>query len=324
MNRMQALVLDGNPPTASLRQVDIPVPGTGEALIKVRLAGICRTDLELARGYMQFQGIPGHEFVGEVVLMEPGNEAYLGRRVVGEINCGCGHCSYCQRGLSRHCPQRTVLGIQNRAGALAEYVTLPVTNLHFVPETVSDRVAVFTEPLAAALEILEQIHLRPNTRALVVGEGKLGLLIARVLQIHGCDLLCLGSHPGKLGVLKKWGIKAMPQGDYQPDERELVVEASGSAQGFATALKALRPRGKLVLKSTFHGSLALEAAPLVINEITVVGSRCGPFAPALKLLADGLIPVEDLISAVYPAADMERAFQRAAHPEALKVLVEFS
>jgi threonine dehydrogenase-like Zn-dependent dehydrogenase len=310
-----------------LGQVGMPKPEPGEALIKVRLAGICRTDLELVKGYMAFTGIPGHEFVGEVVDLPASDRCerldLMGKRVVGEINCGCGSCDLCHAGLQRHCLRRTVLGIQDRNGALAEYLTLPVENLHLVPDSVEDRATVFTEPLAAALEILEQVHLQPGTRALVIGDGKLGLLTARVLQIHGCDLLVLGSHDNKLAILRRGGIAAIHYRDYQPDARDLVVEVSGTPSGFATAVSALKPRGTLVLKSTYHGVLMVEAAQLVINEITVVGSRCGPFAPALQLLEQKLIDTDSLVTAVYPAREMESAFARAARPESLKVLVEF-
>jgi len=309
-------------------EAEIPRPQAGEALIKVRLAGICRTDLEIARGYMSFTGIPGHEFVGEVAQLnatDSGRQAeWIGKRVVGEINCGCGQCDFCRSGLERHCPQRTVLGILGRDGALAQYLTLPLRNLHPVPDESSDQSAVFTEPLAAALEILEQVRIQPDSRILVIGDGKLGLLVARVMQIHGCILLCLGTDGRKMGILKQWGVEAIHHSIFQPDGRDFAIEASGSPDGFGLALKALMPRGTLILKSTYHGSLILDAAPLVINEITVIGSRCGPFAPALKLLAQRLIPSDDLITAVYPFREMLKAFEHASQPEAMKVLVQFA
>ncbi len=323
---MQALFCDAG--GIRLIEAEIPQPRPGEALIKVRLAGICRPDLEIAKGYMSFTGVPGHEFVGEVVQLneaDAGREVdWIGKRVVGEINCGCGACDFCRCGLERHCSRRTVLGILGRNGALAEYLTLPLRNLHSVADAISDPCGAFTEPLAAALEILEQVLIEPDSRVLVIGDGKLGLLVARVMQIHVCNLLCLGADSQKMGILRKWGIEAVHYSDYRPDGRDFVVEVSGQPDGFGLALKALRPRGTLILKSTYHGSLNLDAAPLVVHEITVIGSRCGPFEPALKLLAQGLIPSDDLITAVYPAQDMLKAFEHASQREALKVLVQFA
>ncbi len=313
----------------SLEFKDIPTPEipTGEALIRVRMAGICRTDQELVKGYMSFSGVPGHEFVGEVVEVDSaaGSQAkeLIGKRVVGEINCGCGTCDYCHSGLERHCPQRTVLGIKGRDGAFAEYLTLPVNNLHVVPDTVDDQTAVFTEPLAAALEILEQVRIKPDDGVLVIGDGKLGLLIARILQLHGCRLLCLGSHPHKIELLKSWGIEAANYRDYQPVPCDLAVEASGSTQGFAIAVSALKARGTLIFKSTYAETLTFDVAPLVVNEITVIGSRCGPFAPALRLLSQNLIPTNQLISRIYPFDEAIAAFQYAAQGDALKVLLQF-
>lgn len=308
-----------------LRQVPDPEAGEEEAVIRVKLAGICRTDLELARGYMDFSGIPGHEFVGMVEHVNSADgdlrNRYVGRRVVGEINCGCGFCDWCLSGLQRHCPDRTVLGILGRDGAFAEYLTLPTGNLHVVPDGMDDETAVFTEPLAAALEILEQVRVKPTDRILVVGDGKLGLLISRVLQIRGCDPLCIGRHESKLNLLRRWGIKAMHRDDYRPVKCDLVIEASGSPEGFQTALASLRPRGTLILKSTYADRLTLDAAALVIHEITVLGSRCGPFAPALRLLDEGLIPVKDLITSIYPFDETPLALKHAADPDALKILL---
>ncbi len=330
---MKALWIERKPgggETADLTLTDIPdpEPKPGEALIKVRSAGICRTDLELLRGYMDFTGIPGHEFVGEVIEVADTDEStdtLVGRRVVGEINCGCGNCSWCRCGLSRHCPERTVLGISNRPGSFAEYLTLPVGNLHAVPDSISDRTAVFTEPLAAAMEIMEQVKIEPDRSVLVIGDGKLGLLICRVLQIHGCSVTCLGSHKSKLKLAAGWGVKTVPRDDFLPEmQYDTVIEASGSSSGFTAALTSLKPRGTLILKSTYAGSLDLDASPLVINEITVVGSRCGPFPPALRLLEQGLIPTEDLISGEYPFSEAGIAFRKASEPEALKILINFT
>jgi threonine dehydrogenase-like Zn-dependent dehydrogenase len=323
---MKALYCDSS--GIRLSDAEKPKPQPGEALIKVRLAGICRTDLEIAKGYMSFSGIPGHEFVGEVAQLHEADAGrqpdWIGKRVVGEINCGCGLCDLCQSGLERHCPNRTVLGIQGRNGALAEHLTLPRRNLHIVPDYVSDQTAVFTEPLAAALEILEQVQIEPDSRVLVIGDGKLGLLIARILQIRGCHLLCLGSDQRKTEILTKWGIEANHHSDYRPDGRDFVVEASGKPEGFHLALSALKPRGTLIMKSTYHGLLNLDAAALVINEITVIGSRCGPFPQALMFLAAKSVNTDDLITATYPAQDLLKAFEHASKPEALKVLVQFA
>ncbi len=325
---MRAFVIEGDPPLGRLRELELPFPLPGEALIRVRLAGICRTDQELLKGYLKFQGVPGHEFVGEVVEVaacsRPEASAWMGKRVVGEINCGCGDCIWCQSGRARHCPARTVLGIHKRNGCFAEFLTLPVANLHLVPEAVSDQQAVFTEPLAAALEIFEQAHLRPGAKTLVVGDGKLGLLISRILQLHGCEVCAVGSHEAKLAVLRDWNIPALQVREFKASGFEVAVEASGSPTGFQLALSALQPRGTLILKSTYHSRLELDEASLVINEITVIGSRCGPFAPALRWLEQGLIPVEALISRTFPRREIETAITYAALPESLKVLVDFT
>ncbi|MFH1861535.1 MAG: alcohol dehydrogenase catalytic domain-containing protein [bacterium] len=317
-------------PTEAVAWTDFPLPEipAGEALIKVRLAGICRTDLELAKGYLDFQGIPGHEFAGEVVAFNPQGctvdyTSFLSQRVVGEINCGCGICKLCQSGLERHCLQRTVLGITDRNGAFAEYLTLPLRNLHVVPEAVSDQEAVFVEPLAAALEILEQVRIKPDSRGLVVGDGKLGILISRVLQLHGCSFQCVGGDPAKMSILEGWGIHTTHFRDYQPKHHDWVVEASGSPAGFVLAMNSMLPRGVLILKSTYHGSLTYDAAQHVIQEFTIIGSRCGPFAPALNLLQQKLIPTERLISRIFPFTEATQAFDFASQPENLKVLLDF-
>jgi 2-desacetyl-2-hydroxyethyl bacteriochlorophyllide A dehydrogenase len=311
-----------------LRNKCNPKPASGEALIKVRMAGICRTDLELAKGYMDFQGIPGHEFVGEVVEVNSDNgddaNQWIGKRVVGEINCGCRNCTWCQSGLERHCPQRTVLGISGRNGALAEYLTLPISNLRLVPDELDDESAVFTEPVAAALEIFEQLHIKPTDLVLVVGDGKLGILVARVLQIHGCRPVVVGHSHYKLAILRNWGIEAIETKDLAPTQFDVVIEASGSSSGFSLATAVLKPRGTLILKSTYAGMLSLDMSPLVINEISLVGSRCGPFDPALACLKQGLIQVDDIVSAVFPFDKCLEAFEYATRPNKLKVLIDFN
>lgn len=297
----------------------LPEPPTGEALVRVRLAGICNTDLELLAGYYPYSGVPGHEFVGEV---ERGPRELLGRRVVGEINAACGACAACVANRRTHCERRTVLGIVDRQGAFAEALLLPVANLHAVPDDLPDEVAVFTEPLAAALEIGEQVALGPGVRVVVVGDGKLGQLIGRSLALTGCDLLVAGRHEAQLALLASCGIRTTQAEGIAAGAFDVAVECTGNSDGFALARNALRPRGTLVLKSTYAGVLSVDASSLVVDEITVVGSRCGPFAPALKLLADGTIDPRPLISARYRLRDAAAAFDHAGRRGALKVLVE--
>jgi threonine dehydrogenase-like Zn-dependent dehydrogenase len=316
---MRALLLD-----EALRLVEdypTPEPPPGEALIRVRLAGICNTDLELAKGYMQFHGVPGHEFVG-VVERTPGAEEWEGRRVVGEINAACGTCSTCQAGRPTHCPHRTTLGISGRNGAFAEYLTLPVRNLHPVPDTVPDEIAVFTEPLAAACEILQQVHIRPTDRAVVLGDGKLGLLCAQVLALTGCDLITVGHHREKLNLLAQQGIPTAMEGDPIEAGADLVVEATGRPEGYAAARRLVRPRGTIMLKSTYHGSVDADLTMAVVDEITLVGSRCGPFAPALRLLERDIVNVTPLIQARYRLSEALAAFEHAARPGTLKILMD--
>ena len=297
-----------------------PVPPPGEALIRVRLAGICNTDLELVRGYMAFRGVLGHEFVGEVV--QGPDPAWIGRRVVGDINAACYTCATCLAGRHTHCPKRTTLGIYRRDGALADYLLLPQANLYAVPDQIPDEAAVFVEPLAAACEILEQVQLRPTDRVAVLGDGKLGLLVAAVLRLTGCDLTLVGRHREKLAIAAGWGVPVLlADQDLPAGTVDVVVECTGSASGFAQARAFLRPRGTLILKSTYHGDLAVNMSALVVDEITLLGSRCGPFAPALRLLAGGLVDVRPLITATYALDDAEAAFARAGTRGVLKVLV---
>lgn len=304
-----------------VRDVLIPDPPPGEALIRVLQAGICNTDIELTRGYYPFTGIPGHEFVG---VVESGSRSLEGRRVVGEINAVCGACRACLADRRTHCERRTVLGIVGRHGALAEYLTLPVENLHAVPDAVSTDAAVFTEPLAAALEIQRQVAIQPGDRVLVVGDGKLGQLVAQSLALTGCALSVTGRHDAKLVLLGARGIDTSPAGAVDPGAFDVAVECTGNPEGFRIAQRALRPRGTLVLKSTYAGALTVDASAVVVNELTLVGSRCGPFAPALALLENGRVSVEPLIHARYPLARAPDALERAQQPGVLKVLVEIS
>jgi len=314
---MLALAFDGG--RLNLREQPLPIPAEGEALIKVRLAGICNTDLEIVRGYMGFRGVLGHEFVGEVA--EAADPAWVGQRVVGEINAYCGVCDTCRSGAPTHCPHRTTLGIAGRDGALAEYCTLPVHCLHPVPAGVSDEEAVFVEPLAAALEIPEQAHIRPTERVIVVGDGKLGLLVAQVLALTGCDLVGVGRHGSKLAQLQRLGIETRLAAEAADLRADCVVDCTGHPEGFALARSMLRPRGRLMLKSTYHGRIEADLTGLVVDEITLVGSRCGPFAPALRLLQRRLVDVTGLIDSLFRLEDGLTAFARAGTPGALKVLV---
>ena len=299
-----------------------PVPPSGEALVRVRLAGICNTDLELVRGYLSFCGVLGHEFVGEVV--QAPDAAWLGRRVVGDINAACRsqECAACGAGRPTHCPNRTTLGIAGRDGAFADYLILPQANLYAVPDNVSDEMAVFTEPLAAACEILAQITIAPTDRVVVLGDGKLGLLVAAVLRLTGAHLTLVGRNRNKLAIAEGWGVPVRLAEEPLPAHTaDVVVECTGSPQGFEFARRLLRPRGTLVLKSTYHGALSLDMSGLVVDEITLLGSRCGPFAPALRLLASGLIDPRRLISETFALDQGEAAFARAAEPGVLKVLL---
>jgi len=329
---LRALLLDGK-----LKLVDdypTPEPPPGEALIRVNVAGVCNTDLELVKGYHQFRGVPGHEFVG-VVERAPGAEAWEGRRVVGEINVACGTCPTCRANRPTHCPNRTTLGISGRDGAFAEYLTLPITNLHPVPDAVSDEAAVFTEPLAAACEIVQQVHVRPTDRVIVVGDGKLGLLCAQVLALTGCHLTVVGHHREKLEIVARQGIPtALGDADVEGGA-DVIVEATGHPEGYAAARRLVCPRGTVVLKSTYHAPsqspptlggklqrpLDANLTMVVVDEITLVGSRCGPFAPALRLLERGLVEVAPLIQARYTLSEVLTAFEWAAQPGTLKVLV---
>jgi threonine dehydrogenase-like Zn-dependent dehydrogenase len=291
----------------------------GHALLHLRMAGICNTDLELQRGYYGFSGVPGHEFVADVV--EADTAELVGRRVVGEINLECGECSWCRRGLGRHCPHRTTLGIAGWPGAFQEYFTLPERNLHLVPDSVSDEDAVFAEPVAAACEILDQVEIPLAEPVAVLGDGKLGLLVALVLAGHGCRVELFGHHEAKLALTAPAGVIRHLNEEGAPASFDFVVEATGSAEGLMQAVRMTRPRGTVILKSTVHGSVALDAAPIVVNEITLVGSRCGRFAAAMPLLSAHAIPLAGMVSARYPLAQAAHAFEHAARRGTLKVLL---
>ena len=325
--RNNTLTLEKNYPRPDLQP--------GEALIRVLLAGICNTDLEITRGYLAFEGVLGHEFVGIVENVHEGPGAsrpiyLIGKRVVGEINAACrrSDCLYCSQNMPTHCPDRTTLGILNRDGAFAEYLTLPVENLHIVPDNVSDEEAVFVEPLAANFEILEQVHLKPTDSVVILGDGKMGQLAAQVLPLSSCEVMMVGKHEEKLALAAKHGVRTFVLDDPQSFRLEnrrrvdLVVECSGSAQGLELALRLVRPRGTIVLKSTIAAQSTLHLAPIVIDEIRLQGSRCGPFAPALRALSQRRVDVLPLISARYSLDEGLDAFEQAGKKGVLKVLVQ--
>jgi threonine dehydrogenase-like Zn-dependent dehydrogenase len=303
-----------------IRHTPPPERPAGYALIRLILGGICNTDLELQRGYYGFSGVPGHEFVGEVVAAD--SRELIGRRVVGEINLACGHCSWCRRGMGRHCPGRSVLGIVRHPGTFREFLTLPEGNLHVIPDSIPSEVAVFAEPLAAACEILDQVQMACGSAVAVLGDGKLGLLVAQVLQANGYRVHQFGRHHEKLRIAANAGVTTEIRGENLPEaEYRWVVDATGSQAGLHAAIRMVEPRGTIILKSTVHGEIPLDTAPLIVNEITLVGSRCGRFEPALELLQLGVIDVSSMISERMPLASAPAAFERAAQRGVLKVLL---
>lgn len=313
---MRAVVLDGD----GVRfRSDHPAPAlaAGEVVVRVLCAGICETDLQLIRGYMGFRGVLGHEFVG---IAESG--PFRGRRVVGEINTSCGTCDFCRSGLANHCPTRSVIGILNHDGAFADVVYVPQANLHLVPDNVPTLSAVFTEPLAAAFQIPEQVALRTGQRVVVLGDGRLGNLCAQVLARGGCAVTVVGKHSRKLALLSRLGLATLRL-DELPQERcaDLVVDCTGSPTGLATALSIVRPRGTIVLKTTVAGAQTVALAPVVIDEVTIVGSRCGPFPRALAALRENQIDVAPLIDGTYPLEEAEMAFERARTEPVLKLVL---
>jgi 2-desacetyl-2-hydroxyethyl bacteriochlorophyllide A dehydrogenase len=317
---MKALYFDGQ---LTLREVADPQPGPGEALIRVRLAGICGTDRQILKGYSGFRGIPGHEFVGEVVECE--EKPWIGKRAVGEINVTCGRCDWCRQGLNRHCAARTVMGIIGRPGAFAEFVTLPVENLREVPPEVPDEEAVFVEPLAAAAEIVEQMPFARGTCVAVLGAGRLGLLVAQVLSQAGAEVTLIGRSGWKLKLAQSWGLNTVTAeiggAGLAPRSFEVVVEATSSPEGLDEALRLVEPRGVVVMKSTFHEPAHFDTANLVVNEITLLGSRCGNFDVAIDLLRKNAVHVEQMISRVFPLVEGLEAFSYIENEPCLKVLL---
>ncbi|MEJ2689383.1 MAG: alcohol dehydrogenase catalytic domain-containing protein [Deltaproteobacteria bacterium] len=317
---MKALIFDGQ-----LHLEDRPVPERlpGQALIRVSLAGICNTDHEIVRGYgAGFNGILGHEFVGRVA--EADDFFLIGRRATAEINCACGVCSVCRKGLGRHCPHRSVLGIVNRDGAMAEYVVVPEENLVLLPDSLPDREAVFLEPLAAACAILEQVNITADNRVLLLGDGKLAILVAFVLLSSGCRLTVVGKHQEKLDLLAGRSLSLRLLDQFQPDAYDIVVEATGKAEGFALAMDCVRPRGTMVVKSTYAGNLPWNPTALVVNELTIIGSRCGRFEDALVFLEREDLPLARMISVVFPLAQALEAFRASELSETLKILLDCS
>lgn len=315
---MKALRVEKN--KVAVRDIDLPDRGQ-EALVRVLLSGICNTDIEIMRGYARFKGTIGHEFVG--IVEDSPDGKLVGQRVVGEINAGCGACELCRAGDPRHCPKRTVLGISGRDGAHAEFLRLPLMNLLPVPERIADEHAVFAEPLAAAWGIMDRTPVTKDKNVAVIGDGKLGLLCAQTMALTGASVLLIGKHPEKLRIAERRGIETDTAKNASRRKREfdVAVEASGSASGFNTAVGLLRPFGVLVLKSTFHGTTQIDAATIVVDEISIIGSRCGRLAPALDLLKKGAIDVDSLISEEYPLRDGVLAMERAAKKGVMKVFL---
>ncbi len=319
---MKALVINA-PGSLALQDVRL-TEHSGECRIRVRMAGICGTDLQLLDGYAGFRGIPGHEFVGVVETAgSPDDAGWIGKRVVGEINIGCGRCEWCAAGIREHCVSRTVVGIRGRDGAFAEMLSLPAGNLHEVPDTVGDETAVFVEPTAAACRILVQVPIDSGMRVAVLGDGRMGLLSAQVLRTAAPDVTLFGRHDEKLEIGRKLGLVTRRTAESMRDSVrfDVVVDATGRPEGIQRALDLVRPRGTVILKSTFHGDAPVASWPIVVDEVTLVGSRCGPFRRALELLATGAVQVRPLVSRVATIDDYESAFADARR--ALKVLFDF-
>jgi alcohol dehydrogenase len=309
----------------SVRRVPLPRVPPGYARIRMLAAGICSTDLELQRGYYGFSGTPGHEFAGVVEAVNGSPEehaAWIGERVAGEINLACTHCSWCSRGLGRHCPRRTVLGIVKHPGAFREFLTLPVRNLHRIPDGIATERAVFIEPVAAACEILDQVKIKMDDRVAVLGDGKLGLLVAQVLAAHGARVHLYGRHREKMCLVEGAGITTEVVPEKLPERAwPVVVDCTGSAAGLRAAVALCVPRGTVVMKSTVHGLVAIDTAPVIVNELTLVGSRCGRFEPAIRLLSSGRVRVDQFISDEYTLDRAPQAFRRAATKGVLKILL---
>lgn len=315
---MRALVYDGQLHLEA--DLPVPVPQGDEALLKIRKAGICNTDLNLIAGMYDFSGILGHEFVGEVI---EGNDDFLGKRVVGEISVVCGQCDFCMHGIPSQCRNRTTIGIRRHPGAFADFLTLPIRNLHVVPESVTDDQAVFVEPLAAALQVTEAVHISPRDRVVVIGVGKLGMLVAQVLKLTGADVIGVVRHEKQARLLEQWHIRTAALQDLPEQWAQVVVDVTGTAEGLTDALGLVEPRGTIVLKSTYDGLPQVNMTQIAVREIRIVGSRCGPFDAALRLLKSELIDVVSLIDTRYPFDQSPQAIEHAGRKGMLKVLLDF-
>lgn len=316
---MRALIVDKNNKLYFDPEFAPPRARQDTAVLNIISAGICNTDLEIVSGYMGFSGVLGHEFVA---VVDQGPENLIGKRVVGEINVACGNCDYCRKGISSQCPNRSTVGIDRHDGAFADQLCLNINNIHIVPENVSNDSAVFTEPLAAALQILELSHISPNDAVVVIGAGKLGLLCAQVLKLTGAQVRVIVRHDKQAHLLERWGIEAVPEGQLPDKTQSVVVDCTGTESGFSAALNLLKPRGTLVLKSTYKGLTNANLTQVVIDEIQIMGNRCGPFDAALRLLSNNLIDVESMIEARYPLDQGLQAMQHAAQKGVLKVLLD--
>ena len=317
---MRALVFD----RSLTYQPHHPDPSltAGDTLVRVRRAGVCATDLEILKGYMNFKGVLGHEFVGDVVSSP--EKTLVNQRVVGEINIVCGRCDLCLSGLSNHCRNRSVIGIHDHDGCFAELIRVPAVNLHVLPKAIDDDAAVFVEPLAAAFQVLKQVEVDNRKWVTVLGDGRLGLLVGQVLRDTGCPVRVIGKHPAKLSLCEKWQIRARPLDDIVPrHDQDIVIDCTGSAAGLELAMQLVRPRGTIVLKSTVAAGQAINLAPLVIDEINVVGSRCGPFREAIAALAEKRVDVASLIHRRMKLEQGVEALELAGRPGVLKVLLTF-
>ena len=314
---MKAVVAEGG--RIKIRHIPFPQILENEVLIKVLKAGICNTDLELAKGYMNFQGVLGHEFVGKIV--QGPKKGWVGKRIVGEINLPCGDCEFCRAGITNHCLSRKVLGIHNKKGAFTEYLTLPLENCHLLPQSISDEEGIFVEPLAASLEIFEQIRIRRQDSVLVQGDGKLGLLIAQIMKLKTEKVFCIGKYERKLNILKKRGVQTLFKGERIYEKFDVVVEATGNKGGIEEALVLTKPRGTIVLKSTFHGLARIDISKTVVDEIKLIGSRCGPFPKAIDILREGLVDVKEMVDGDFALEKAPQAFSFARKSGTMKVLI---